>query len=109
MKELLSLSIGGNPVAVPAGIPQPSADLPAKIIGNSLSIFLIAGIAVSVLMIVWGGIQWAYSRGDKQAVAAARAKITWAIVGLIIMMLAFGIVNIFSFLFGVNLLDLNLQ
>jgi hypothetical protein len=59
-------------------------------------------------MIVWGGIEWAYSGGDKQRIAAARAKLTWAIVGVVIMLLAFGIISLFSGLFGINLLNLSI-
>lgn len=106
MKKLIALSINGNNVDVPSKLPQPGPGMVAKVIGNALDIFIIAGIAVSVIMIVWAGIQWSYSKGDKQAVAAARAKMTWAIVGVIIMLLAIGIVNIFSFLFKIDLLNL---
>jgi hypothetical protein len=107
MKELLALSINNEQIPVPKSIPQPDTGMAAKVIGNGLDIFIIAGIAISVAMIAWAGIQWAYSGGDKQRVAAARAKLTWAIIGVVIMLLAFGIINLFSFLFGVNLLNLN--
>lgn len=105
MKELISLSVNGDQIPVPNTLPQPGTGMASKIIGNSLTIFIIAGIGISVLMIAWAGIQWAYSGGDKQKIAAARAKLTWAITGVVIMLIALGIVNLFSFLFGVNLLD----
>ena len=60
MKELLALAINGADIPVPKSLPQPETGMTAKIIGNSLEIFIIAGIAVSVAMIAWGGIQWGH-------------------------------------------------
>jgi hypothetical protein len=107
MKELIALAIDGKDIPVPKTLPQPDTGMAAKVIGNALEIFIIAGIAISVAMIVWGGIQWAYSGGEKEKIAAARAKLTWAIVGVVIMLLAFGIISLFGGLFGINLLDLS--
>lgn len=107
MKELIALAINGQDIPVPKALPQPDTGMTAKVIGNALEIFIVAGIAVSVAMIVWAGIQWAYSEGDKQKIAAARAKLTWSVVGLVIMFLAFAIINLLSSLFGINLLDLS--
>ena len=106
MKEILALSINGTQINPPNSLPQPGQGMPEKVIGNALDIFIITGIVVCVIMITWAGIQWSTSGGDKQKLAAARAKLTWAIIGVVVMLLAFGIVNIFSSLFGINLLNL---
>ena len=49
--------------------------------------------AVSVIMLIWGGIRYATSAGNSSAVTAAKNTIMYAIVGLIIAFLAFAIVN----------------
>ena len=55
--------------------------------------FLYAGGMVAVVMIIISGVQMTTSAGDPGAVKKAKNTLTWAIVGLIIMILAFAIVN----------------
>lgn len=106
--RLLSLTIGNMTINAPTRLPQPSNAMTEKILGNAITTFLIAGAVVSVLVITWGGIQWITSGGDKQKLAAARAHITWAVIGLIIMLISFFFVNSLSYFFGVSLLNSNL-
>jgi len=49
--------------------------------------------AVSVVMLIWGGIRYTTSAGNSSAVTAAKNTIMYAIIGLIIAFLAFAIVN----------------
>lgn len=49
--------------------------------------------ALSVVMIIWGGIRYATSGGNAASVTAAKNTILYAIVGLIIAFLAFAAVN----------------
>ncbi len=103
--NLLSLKIGNTTINPPADLPKPGTGTVEKILSNALTIFLIAGALVSVMAIIWGGIQWITSGGDKQKLAAARAHITWAIIGLVIMFVSFLIINAFSYFLGVKLLN----
>jgi hypothetical protein len=54
-------------------------------------LFLIG--AISVIMLIVGGIRYTISNGDSGAVTSAKNTILYAIVGLIIAFLAFAIVN----------------
>ena len=49
--------------------------------------------ALSVIMIIWGGLRYAISGGNSTSVTAAKNTIVYAIVGLIIAFLAFAAVN----------------
>ncbi|MCL2037520.1 pilin [Candidatus Saccharibacteria bacterium] len=54
---------------------------------------------LSVIMIIWGGISYVLSRGDPEKVKNAKNTIIYAIVGLIVAILAFAIVQwVFSLL-----------
>ena len=55
--------------------------------------FLYAGGMVAVVMAIISGIQMTTSAGDPGAVKKAKNTLTWSIVGLLIMMLAYAIVN----------------
>lgn len=102
--KLISLSVNGTPINPPPGIPKPGSDMTGKILSNGITIFLVAGVIVSVLFIIWGGINWITSNGDKQKLASARARITWAIIGLVIMLISFLIINMIGYFLGVELL-----
>jgi hypothetical protein len=54
-------------------------------------LFLIG--AISVIMIIVGGLRYTTSGGNSTSVTGAKNTILYAIVGLIIAMLAFAIVN----------------
>lgn len=49
--------------------------------------------AVSVLMLIYGGIRYTISGGDSASVTAAKNTILYAIVGIIVALLAYAIVN----------------
>lgn len=95
---------GGQTIEGPKSIPSGGLDTIYKALGNGLTFFFIAAVALSLVFLVLGGIQWTSSGGDKNKVAAARAKITWAIVGLIITLLTYFIIAVIGYFFGVQLL-----
>ncbi|MBC7943457.1 hypothetical protein H7X68_03090 [Candidatus Saccharibacteria bacterium] len=49
--------------------------------------------AISVIMLIIGGIKYTVSGGDSSAVTSAKNTILYAIIGLIVAFLAFAIVN----------------
>lgn len=55
---------------------------------------------ISVIMIIYGGIQYALSAGESGKVTSAKNTILYAIVGLIVAILAFAIVNFVTSSFG---------
>ena len=55
-------------------------------------ILWIVGI-LSVIMLVWGGIKYTTSAGDSNKVTSAKNTIIYAVIGLIIAILAYAIVN----------------
>lgn len=61
-----------------------------KTITNVL-LFIIG--AISVIMLIIGGIRYVVSGGDSSAVTAAKNTILYAIVGIIVALLAYALVN----------------
>ena len=49
--------------------------------------------AISVLMLIYGGIRYTTSAGDSKGVEAAKNTIMYAIIGIIVALLAYAIVN----------------
>ncbi len=63
-------------------------------IGNVVNLLLMAVGAISIIMIVVGGILFALSNGDSSKVAKARNTVLYAAIGLIVSLLASAIVNL---------------
>jgi Zn-dependent protease with chaperone function len=68
-------------------------------VGNFVTILLILAIILSLIFLVYGGIKWITSGGDKQKIDSARSHIVAAIVGLVLSLLAYFILNIITYLF----------
>lgn len=108
-------AIAASPTSFPVS-PIPSgqfgglADLTAanfgKIVGNVVTIAFIIAIVIALGFLVYGGIKWITSGGDKTAVEGARNTIVAAIVGLVIVFLAYFILNLILGFFGLSLGEL---
>lgn len=65
--------------------------------------FIIALLGVLV-MLVWGGVSWIISGGEKEAVGEARKRIVNALIGLAVLAVAFAIAQLAGQFVGVDLL-----
>lgn len=74
------------------GSTTPKKDVGALIKDIVNTLLYILG-AVAVIMIVIGGIQYTISNGDSSKVTAAKNTILYAVIGLIVAILAYAIVN----------------
>ncbi|OYW42173.1 hypothetical protein B7Z28_01735 [Candidatus Saccharibacteria bacterium 32-45-3] len=74
-----------------AGEPQKS-DLVTKV-KEIINLLLFIVAALAVVMIIVGGIRYVLSAGNQAAVTAAKSTIVYSVIGLIIAILAFAIVN----------------
>lgn len=82
----------------------PSGDILNKVIGVAVTLLFIISIFLCLAYIIWGGFFWITSEGDKQRVQQARQRIGFAIVGLIVVFLAYFIINlIYHFFFGATI------
>lgn len=70
------------------------------LLDNIVGLFFAAGTIAFVLMFVWGAVQMILSGGDKEAIAKARARITWAIVGVALMALSYLIFALLQYITG---------
>lgn len=78
----------------PAGIPN--APLPS-LIAQIIKIFLLLVGVIALGFIVYGGFRYITSRGDEREVQEAKDTITYAVIGILVIGLAYAIV---AFVFG---------
>lgn len=63
------------------------------IIKTIVNVLLFILGAVAVIMIVIGGIRYSISQGDSGAITSAKNTILYAVIGLVVALLAYAIVN----------------
>jgi len=73
-----------------------------NIIGRIITIALIIAALIALAFLIWGGIRWILSGGEKEKVEEARGTIIAALVGLVIVFAAYFIINIVFGLFGLG-------
>ena len=76
-----------------------TAEMPSNLLGDggvvsniTNTILYVLGI-ISVIMLIIGGVKYALSAGDAKAVTDAKNTILYALIGLVIAILAYAIVN----------------
>lgn len=101
----LALSLpGGETIQPPEGVPRGGIGKLEEILQATLTLVLVAAIVLAIIFIILGGIRWVTSGGDAKGVEAARKQITYAIIGLVVALLALVIVNFVGDLFSTSLL-----
>jgi len=63
-------------------------------VGVAIQVLLVIAIISCVFFLIWGGIRWITSGGDKGKVDQARSTLTAAIIGLVVALLSFFILNV---------------
>lgn len=78
----------------------PSLACLAQIVTNVIGFaFMFLG-AVTLLMLLWGSIRFITSAGDPKAILAARQTMMYAIIGAVVVLMAFVLVNIVTTTLG---------
>ena len=71
-------------------------------------IFIITSI-IFFFILIFGGVKWITSGGDEKKVAAARASITSALVGLAIVFASWAIMKLLGSLLGFDIFNLSIK
>ncbi|MDR0591011.1 MAG: pilin [Candidatus Nomurabacteria bacterium] len=64
-----------------------------EVIKNVVSVMMFITGTLSVVMIIYGGIRYTTSAGDSSKITSAKHTITYAVVGLVVSVLAYAIVS----------------
>jgi hypothetical protein len=93
LPDIIDLVNGLAQVSPPDISPLPQTTADSIRIRTVLTIVFTTLGAISVLMIVIGGIKYSGSQGDPQGISKAKGTIIYAIVGLIVAIMAVSIVD----------------
>lgn len=87
--------------------------VPAKLAGTNnivviirsiIRFILLVAFVLAFIMLLIGGIRWITAGGDEKGVAAARNMITAALIGLVIVLIAYALIRLVEIFFGVNII-----
>src|SRR3989344_3048263 len=105
---LSSLALATPAFAQTIGIEQPEqiqiTDL-GKLVSSLASVALIISGILVFLYLVWGGVEWITSGGDKTKTEKAQQRITSAVIGLAIVAASWALIRIIGAFFGVDIFD----
>ena len=78
-------------------------------IPNAIGLILSIGLLFFFGMLVLGIIKWIGSGGDKQSLEEAKSKMTNAVIGLVVMLCIYLILNFLGTFFGITILTIDLS
>lgn len=94
---VIAIGEGGAPAGANAarGDNTPSNLLngDSSIVRRAINMLLYAVGILSVVMLIWGGLRYVVSGGKKESVGAAKNTILYAIIGLLIALFSYAIIN----------------
>jgi hypothetical protein len=71
-----------------------------ELVSRSMSQIYTVALIITLFYLIWGAYKYMMSGGDPKAVGAARAHLTWAIAGIIIVYLSYFIFQLVNSLLG---------
>ena len=86
-------------------IPEPTHAVTniGKLITSGITAAIVISGLLTFVYLVWGGIEWLTSGGDKTKMEEARGKITAAVIGLAIVAAAYAVMTLIAQFFGLDL------
>jgi hypothetical protein len=75
------------------------------IIRAIIQFILVVAFVLAFIMLLIGGIRWITAGGDEKAVGSARNMITAALIGLVIVLVAFALIKLVETFFGVSIIS----
>src|SRR3990167_3731517 len=88
--------------------PQAGVKDIGKLLSSGIQVAMIIAAILTFAFLVWGGIQWILSGGDKTQTQAARDRITMALVGLGIVAAAWALMKVIGYFFGIDVFQFSI-
>lgn len=92
------------PIEPPRGWEKLGKITVPDIVSTFIKLLLIVAALIAFFFLVWGGIKWITSGGDKEQTSKAQSMITAALIGLVIVFAAWAIIKLLETFFGIEIL-----
>lgn len=74
------------------------------VVRAAIQFILVAAFVLAFIFLIIGGIRWIVAGGDEKGVAGARGMITSALIGLVIVLVAYALIRLVEIFFGFNII-----
>lgn len=105
----LALTIGTSGPSSTPFVVNPPGDIKTyglnSIVQTAIWFLMSAAFFIALTYLIWGALDYILAEGDKQRIQQARQKFIFAIIGLVVVLLAFFIVGTVGDIFGINLFN----
>lgn len=95
-------------ITPPIGVPTTDGD-PSNFIGNAvkavINLLIIVAFLIALFWTIFAGIRFITSAGDPKATGAAWSSIYWGLIGMVVVLGSFAIINLVEIFFGVKILS----
>lgn len=87
-------------IVPPSGFPVQNITI-ENVISTGIQLIIIAAVIVAFVFLMIGGVKWITAGANKEAAAEARGTLTAAIVGLVIIFLAWAVLTFVGNILGI--------
>src|SRR3989338_621441 len=77
---------------------------PIEVVRGIIKFILLLAFVIAFIMLLVGGIRWIMAGGDEKSVEKARNTITAALIGLVVILVAYALIRIVELFFNVNVI-----
>jgi len=99
----LALTLPGTGNIIDSPVKDKFSDL-GGVLSGLLNIIFYVAVFLTFYYLVWGAAAYIMAQGKKEELAKARARITWAMIGLVVVLLAYFIAKFAAEIFTPNTL-----
>ena len=93
---------------ISVGQPTGAAEGIGSLIANGITAVIILAALLTFAYLVYGGIEWLTSGGDKEKYESARNRITAAVIGLAIVIAAYAVMQLIAYFFAFDISNLQI-
>ena len=80
-----------------------------QVFGNIISVVVGLAFVILLVMLVWAGIKYLTSGGEPKAIQAAHLTVTWALLGVLFLAIAWIILQLIQAVTGVDVTIFNIR
>lgn len=77
---------------------------PIVVVRGIIRFILLVAFVIAFIMLLIGGIRWIMAGGDEKSVEKARNTITAALIGLVVILVAYALIRVVELFFGFNII-----
>ena len=92
-------------LAPPAGYGRLAEITLASLVAGLIKLLLLIAFVAALVFLLVGGLRWIFSGGDKAALESARGTVVAALIGLLVVLFAWGLMTLLESIFAVPIIS----